>query len=174
MARTLANPNPPGRTTATAGGRKVGGATPRRTSRGIVRSWIEGPWGKHASPGIAAVRLIGALKSGLAVEELDDLRRCLDLPMDKLLPPLGLSKATFHRRKASGSLEMAESDRVLRFARLLGLAASALESLENGRRWFTSPQVGLGGATPLEFAETEVGAREVEYLLGRLEYGVYS
>ena len=34
--------------------------------------------------------------------------------------------------------------------------------------------VGLGGAIPLEYAETEVGAREVENLLGRIEYGVYS
>ena len=49
-----------------------------------------------------------------------------------------------------------------------------MESIENGRRWLASPQVGLGGAIPLEFAETEVGAREVENLLGRIEYGVYS
>ena len=49
-----------------------------------------------------------------------------------------------------------------------------MESVENGRRWLNSPQVGLGGATPLEYAETEVGAREVEDLLGRIEHGVYS
>ena len=49
-----------------------------------------------------------------------------------------------------------------------------METLDDGRRWLTSPQVGLGGAIPLEYAETEVGAREVENLLGRIEYGVYS
>jgi uncharacterized protein (DUF2384 family) len=27
---------------------------------------------------------------------------------------------------------------------------------------------------PLDYAETEIGAREVEDLLGRIEYGVYS
>jgi uncharacterized protein (DUF2384 family) len=27
---------------------------------------------------------------------------------------------------------------------------------------------------PLDYAETEIGAREVENLLGRIEYGVYS
>ena len=42
------------------------------------------------------------------------------------------------------------------------------------RRWLTSRQFGLGGAVPLEYAETEVGAREVEDLLGRIEHGVYS
>jgi putative toxin-antitoxin system antitoxin component (TIGR02293 family) len=54
------------------------------------------------------------------------------------------------------------------------MAASVMESLDDGRRWLNSPQVGLGGAIPLEYAETEVGAREVEHLLGRIEYGVYS
>jgi len=32
----------------------------------------------------------------------------------------------------------------------------------------------LGGAIPLEYARTEVGARELEKLLGRIDYGVYS
>jgi putative toxin-antitoxin system antitoxin component (TIGR02293 family) len=123
---------------------------------------------------IAASELIRSLKAGLPVRELDDLRGSLDLPMEKLAPMLGISKATLHRRKTAGKLDVAESDRVVRFARLLGQAASVMESLENGRRWLTSPQVGLGGAIPLEYAETEVGAREVEHLLGRIEYGVYS
>ena len=33
---------------------------------------------------------------------------------------LGISKATLHRRKAAGRLDQAESDRVVRFARLMG------------------------------------------------------
>jgi putative toxin-antitoxin system antitoxin component (TIGR02293 family) len=96
------------------------------------------------------------------------------MPMDKLVPMLGISKATLHRRKSSGRLEVGESERLVRIARLLGRAAAVMESLENGRRWLTSPQVGLGGAEPLDFAQTEVGAREVEDLLGRIDYGVYS
>jgi putative toxin-antitoxin system antitoxin component (TIGR02293 family) len=75
---------------------------------------------------------------------------------------------------AGGRLGAAESDRVVRFARLMGKAAEVMESEENARRWLTSPQFGLGGAVPLDYAETEVGAREVEDLLGRIEYGVYS
>ncbi len=56
----------------------------------------------------------------------------------------------------------------------MGKAAEVMEGEEPARRWLTSPQVGLGGAVPLDYAETEVGAREVEDLLGRIEYGVYS
>ncbi len=32
----------------------------------------------------------------------------------------------------------------------------------------------LSGAVPLDYASTEVGAREIENLLGRIEYSVYS
>lgn len=127
-----------------------------------------------AGKGITVSNLIQSIKAGLPVQELDALRIDLDLPMDKLVPMLGISKATLHRRKLAGRLDAAESDRVVRFAQLLGRAAAVMESVENGRRWLTSPQVGLGGAVPLEYAETEVGAREVENLLGRIEYGVYS
>lgn len=105
---------------------------------------------------------------------MEALRAGLDLPLDRLAPKLGLSKATRHRRKTEGRLTPAESDRVMRYARLLGRAVEVLEGEDAARRWLTRPQYGLGGAVPLDFAETEAGAREVEYVLGRMEFGVYS
>jgi putative toxin-antitoxin system antitoxin component (TIGR02293 family) len=69
---------------------------------------------------------------------------------------------------------MEESDRVVRFARILRKSLEVLESDENARQWLNARQYGLGGATPLEFARTECGAREVEDLLTRIEHGVYS
>jgi putative toxin-antitoxin system antitoxin component (TIGR02293 family) len=119
-------------------------------------------------------KLIEVLRAGLPVRELDDLQASLAVPMDKLVPMLGISKATLHRRKAGGRLGQAESDRVVRFARLMGKAVEVMESEKNARQWLSAPQFGLGGAVPLEYAETEVGAREVEDLLGRIEHGVYS
>jgi putative toxin-antitoxin system antitoxin component (TIGR02293 family) len=159
---------------APIGGRGAGSRSRRSTGSngGIVNRWIRG-LGGDAAP-LSASMLIPRLKAGLSVGELDALRGGLDLPMERLAPMLGISKATLHRRKASGRLDTAESDRVVRFARLLGRAASVMESLEAGRRWLTSPQVGFGGEIPLVYAETEVGAREVEDLLGRIEHGVYS
>jgi putative toxin-antitoxin system antitoxin component (TIGR02293 family) len=71
-------------------------------------------------------------------------------------------------------LDSAESDRVVRFARLLGQAIKLMGDEEDARQWLNSPQFGLGGAVPLDYAKTEVGAREVENLLGRIEHGVYS
>jgi putative toxin-antitoxin system antitoxin component (TIGR02293 family) len=130
--------------------------------------------GPAALASLPPTRLIQSIKEGLPLRELEDLRSNLGLPMDKLAAILGFSKATLHRRKASGRLDLLESDRVVRFARLFGQAVAVLESGDHARQWLSSPQVGLGGALPLEYAQTEVGAREVEDLLGRIEYGVYS
>jgi putative toxin-antitoxin system antitoxin component (TIGR02293 family) len=124
--------------------------------------------------GYSTAKLVEAVEAGLPVEELETLRAGLDLPMEQLASRLGISKATLHRRKRTGRLEPEESGRVLRFARLTGKAVEVFESRENARRWLSSPQMGLGGAVPLDYAETEIGSREVEDLLGRIEYGVYS
>ena len=146
----------------------------KKAGGGVVSYCVHGPTGKIAASAFTPSKLIEALRVGLPVQELIDLQASLKVPMEKLVPNLGISKATLHRRKATGRLDPAESDRVVRFARLMGKAVEVLESENNARQWLTSPQFGLGGAVPLDYADTEVGAREVEDLLGRIEYGVYS
>lgn len=172
MKKTLAKPKSRKALTRVLISHSHGNDVSKKGGQGVVSICVHGaPVGGKS---FSVSKLIQSLKVGLPVRELDDLRSNLDLPMERLVPMLGISKATLHRRKNTGRLDAAESDRVVRFARLLGRAASVMESLGDGRRWLTSPQVGLGGAIPLEYAETEVGAREVENLLGRIEYGVYS
>ena len=48
------------------------------------------------------------------------------------------------------------------------------ELQEAARRWLLTPQRALVGAIPLEIAKTEVGAREGEQIIGRLEQGVFT
>lgn len=161
-------------TEGTVGKRAGGRGGVVEAGDGVVRYCLGiGTPGRPAKA-FSSAKLIEALRAGLPVGELDELRSSLDLPMERLGTVLGISRATLHRRKAGGRLDPAESDRVVRFARLMGRAVEVLESKENARRWLSSPQIGLGGAVPLEYARTELGAREVEDLLGRIEWGVYS
>ena len=143
----------------------------KKTGGGVVSGCVHGMAGRPVLP---PAKLIAALRAGLPVQELRDLQASLAVPMERLFPMLGLSKATLHRRQTAGRLDPSESDRVVRFARLMGRAVEVMESEANARQWLNAPQFGLGGAIPLEYAGTEVGAREVEDLLGRIEYGGYS
>jgi len=44
----------------------------------------------------------------------------------------------------------------------------------NALKWLTAPKKELENETPLDYSRTELGAREVEDLIGRLEHGVFS
>jgi len=163
----------PGTTVARHGG---GPAPTKTTGSGIVRYYVhDAPRTERVHADFNVAKLIKVVEDGLPVTELTDLQASLAVPAEKLAPMLGISKATFHRRKGTGEkLKPSVSDRVVRFAKLLGKAIKVLGDLDDAKRWLNSPQFGLGGAVPLDYAKTEVGAREVENLLGRIEYGVYS
>ena len=118
--------------------------------------------------------MVRRIQKGLPFSELETLRKDLGLPLDQLAENLSISRATLHRRKIAGRLSPDESDKVIRFSRLLRQAIDLFGNIERGRAWLKFPQYGLGGAVPLDYAGTETGAREVENLLGRIKYSVYS
>lgn len=117
---------------------------------------------------------IGRIHAGLSFRAVQNLQKALDLPMEKLASVLGMSRATLHRRKTQGKIDKEESEKLVRYQRLLEKAGDVFGDKKSAREWLTHEQAGLGNAVPLEFAKTEIGAREVENLLGRIEYGVYS
>src|SRR2546427_6258107 len=119
-------------------------------------------------------KLIRQIQKGLRFSELETLQNSIDLPFEQLAAKLSISRSTLQRRKAAGRLSPDESDRVMRYSRLLHQAIDFFGDIEKARAWLKHPQYGLGGAVPLDYATTETGAREVENLLGRMKYGVYS
>jgi len=174
MSTTLTKPQLK-KTPSVAAGRRDGRALAKTPGSGVVSLCFRGPLKEIAAHEFNASEVIKAVEEGLPVQVLSDLQTSLDVPAEKLAPMLGISKATFHRHKGAGErLGSAVSERVVRFARLLGKAVKVLGDGDDARRWLSSPQFGLGGAVPLDYAKTEIGAREVENLLGRIEYGVYS
>ena len=118
--------------------------------------------------------LIRRIQKGLRFSELETLQNSMEMPFEQLAAKLSISRSTLQRRKAIGRLSPDESDKVMRFSRLLEHATNVFGDIEKARAWLKFPQHGLGGAVPLDYAETEVGAREVDNLLGRIDYGVYS
>lgn len=116
-----------------------------------------------------------AVEEGLPYGVFEQLRQTSGLSSDELSTWLQLAPRTLTRRRQERRFAREESDRLLRAARVLG---RALELFEGDRdaavEWLTTPQRALGGEPPIEVARTDVGAREVENLIGRIEHGVYS
>lgn len=118
--------------------------------------------------------LIERVRNGLPISEFHATQELLGLTEERLGGLLGMSRATLHRRKKTGHLDRAESDRLVRFARLVSRANEALGGEVGARSWLVAPSITFHGECPLDYADTEIGAREVEALLGRLEHGVFS
>ena len=118
--------------------------------------------------------LIRELKRGFPMSAFDTLQSVMDLPAKTLASVANIASRTFSRRRQEGRLQTDESERLFRIAALFDRAVEVLGSRERARAWFKGPKKALGGKTPLQYADTEPGAREVENLLGRLEHGVFS
>jgi putative toxin-antitoxin system antitoxin component (TIGR02293 family) len=88
---------------------------------------------------------------------------------------LGLPERTFARRRTVGIFLRDESERMLR---LMEIHAAALQLFggdsDATRDWLTAPVRGLNHARPIDYAQSDYGAREVRNLIGRLEHGVFS
>ena len=112
-------------------------------------------------------------EEGLSWAALERLRRVMDVPLSAIAEYLAIAPRTLARRQSDGRLRPDESDRLLRLAKTVGLAIQLFEGdTEEARDWLLRENLLLGGRAPVTFAATDVGAREVEDLIGRLEHGV--
>jgi putative toxin-antitoxin system antitoxin component (TIGR02293 family) len=119
--------------------------------------------------------LAKATRAGLSVNSLDTLAEELSMQRVAVAKLLGISERTLSRRATSNSrLTAAESDRIVRMARVLALAKETLGSMEKASRWLQTSNRALEGDKPIDRLDTDIGVRSVEQVLGRIEYGLYS
>ncbi|MEJ0078521.1 MAG: antitoxin Xre/MbcA/ParS toxin-binding domain-containing protein [Alphaproteobacteria bacterium] len=81
---------------------------------------------------------------------------------------------TFKRRLANReTLKPSEADAVARLLRVTETAIRAFGDIDFARKYLSLPVPALGDKIPLELAETDAGAREVEAALMRFAHGIY-
>lgn len=129
------------------------------------------------------------IKKGIPWGVISHIKKAFNLPDEVIARIIGVSPRTIARRRLAGTaslksrkaksaaserLSPVESDRVYRFARIIALAEDVFENKEEALEWLKNPQYGLGGHVPFDMLQTDAGAREVEELLTRIDYGVIS
>lgn len=119
--------------------------------------------------------LLKAIQRGFTYHTFERFQRNIALPVESVMLLVNIPRRTLTRRKNEGRFAPEESDRLVRASRVYGKALELFEGNINGASsWLLAPQRGLGGAVPLALAQTDVGSREVERLIGRLEHGVFA
>jgi putative toxin-antitoxin system antitoxin component (TIGR02293 family) len=127
---------------------------------------------RRQTPADAVIALV---RAGIPFRSLDRLAGQLRMPVAELQDIVGVPRATAARKRAAkGTLKPELSDRLVRIANIFTIAREVLESEERAARWLREPNRAMRGDIPLRMLDTEIGAREVEQVLCRLEHGVYS
>lgn len=128
--------------------------------------------GKHVRKGGALAELV---REGLPIKALLLLAERLDMRQAEISEKIGIPKRTLTRRLTEHTkLTAAESDRTVRMAQVYSMAADTLGDGDKAAAWLKTPNRALRGGRPLDQLDTDPGVREVENVLGRIAYGVYS
>lgn len=114
------------------------------------------------------------VKEGLPYRALTAVAERYAIPLRELMEILDLPERTLARRKQQGRLSPEESDRLFRLGRVAAVAEEVLGTTEKAAGWLRHPNPALGGKTPVRCLDTDLGAQQVETVLGRLAHGVFS
>ena len=112
-----------------------------------------------------------AIREGFPPAVVEKVMEASGLTLKEVAGALDLSPRSLQRRRRSGRLARFESDRLYRLARVVALASEYLGDAERARQWLKRPNRALGSVAPIAAIDTELGARTVENILGRIAYG---
>lgn len=113
------------------------------------------------------------VEEGLPVMEIVRFGKQAGFTNEELARLIQIPARTYARRVADKArLKIHEGERAARLMRVFDRAKRLLGTDENTREWFNLELPALGWRTPLDFAQTEPGAREVEAVIERIEDGV--
>lgn len=119
-----------------------------------------------------ATELRNRVRTGLPYQSLESLRERLNLTLPEAAVVLHVPLRTLARRRHGRRLDADESDRLYRLARIAAHAVGVLGTDEKAATWLRRPNRALNGEAPLALLDTDLGARQIEDVLGRIEHGV--
>lgn len=121
-----------------------------------------------------ATELRDRVRTGLPYQSLESIRERLNLSLPEAAIVLHVPLRTLARRRHGRKLDADESDRLYRLARIAGQAVAVLGNEEKAATWLRRANRALNGEVPLGLLDTDLGARQIEDVLGRIEHGVVS
>jgi putative toxin-antitoxin system antitoxin component (TIGR02293 family) len=114
------------------------------------------------------------IERGIPLATLDEFSAYSGIPLKELLEVVIPLRTLKHRRQRQEPLNLDESDRLARVARMYELAVKVYGDREDGKNWLTHSKECFNGRSPLAMLKTEVGERAVEEILYQIDEGVFA
>jgi len=122
----------------------------------------------------SSLTVVEAVRAGLPYASLEAVMKALGLSRAQASGVLSVPIRTLIRRKQQRRLASTESDRLYRLARVAARAVEVFESPQKAASWLRGRIPALGGTVPIDLLDTDAGAQQVEEVLGRVEWGMFS
>jgi putative toxin-antitoxin system antitoxin component (TIGR02293 family) len=114
------------------------------------------------------------VERGLPLSALDEFSAYSGIPLKSLLEVVIPLRTLKHRRQRNESLNIDESDRLARVAKMYELAVKVYGNAEDGRGWLLHPKDRFYERSPFAMLRTEAGERAVEEFLYQIDEGVFA
>ena len=114
------------------------------------------------------------IERGLPLSTLEEFSVYSGIAVKDLLEVVIPARTLKHRRQKNEPLNLNESDRLARVARMYELAVKVYGDREDGRKWLCGKKSRFDGKTALEMLWTETGERAVEEFLYQIDEGVFA
>jgi putative toxin-antitoxin system antitoxin component (TIGR02293 family) len=122
----------------------------------------------------ADLALAKAVERGLPTGAIDAAVKAGLLEQQDIQKHVVTKRTLQRRRDEDQPLNAEESDRLARLIRMIARAEVALGHPTKAESWLREPNRALQGKRPMDLLGSDVGARAVEKVLGRIEHGIFS
>jgi putative toxin-antitoxin system antitoxin component (TIGR02293 family) len=113
------------------------------------------------------------IERGLPITLLEEFSAYSGLAIKDLLEVVIPARTLKHRRQRQEPLNLDESDRLARVARIYELAVKVYDDREDGRRWLMGQKQRFDGKTALAMLRTEAGEHAVQEFLIQIDAGMF-
>lgn len=115
---------------------------------------------------------IEAIRAGFEAELLNSAGDYFEVPAARIRAITRVPDTTAHRLiKRHAVLDSAASERLWRLADVAAMAEEVFESEAAAKQWLRSPNQAFHGASPLDYLDTEPGAKAVRQVLNAIATG---
>ena len=113
------------------------------------------------------------IERGLPLSTLEEFSAYSGIAVKELLEVVIPARTLKHRRQRQEPLNLDESDRLARVARMYELAVKVYGDRDDGRKWLCGRKRRFDGRTALAMLNSEIGEHAVAEALIQLDEGIF-
>lgn len=138
----------------------------------LVQDDGEGFYATAAVPDV--FDLINSARQGLPKEHLFAVAALYNVSLEELSSWLHSSYRNLQRKPDDEPLDAPKSERLLELTLLAQRGEEVLGSGRAFQQWLRAPLLALGQQAPMALLGSSLGIQQLQHVLGRLEWGVFS